>query len=203
MMEMLQTSEKFLSEEKLEETLIDVIYQRNLLPEPAVLKFRLERFNETLSKHGRYESLPLSKDGFSWKVQCVKSLTLMDCYRVFLQLEEGLPGDYVVEILDDFGVNDAVTMHFKQLCSYAEVGEYEDLSIDTAHDTAELEIRIQQARSHAERCIQLEHYVKRLEAKNSENELFMRYLAEYQSKMGSIWFDRFSVGFINMTFYFT
>ncbi|KAL1401848.1 hypothetical protein pipiens_001919 [Culex pipiens pipiens] len=168
MMEMLQTSEKFLSEEKLEVNLIDVLNQRNLLPEPAVLKFRLERFKETLLKHGKYESLPLTKDGFSWKVQCVKALTVVKASLIF---PTGFPCNWKKDSQGitwwKFRMDFVLMMQLRCILS-------------------KLKIRIQQARSHAERCIQLEHYVKRLEAKNSENELFMRYLAEYQSKMGSI-----------------
>lgn len=134
----------------------------------------MERYDETLSKYNMYESVPLTKDGFSWKLKCTKD-------TIALQLEEGLPGEYSVAVES----KPAVEVQF-ELGTYVNLDDSFEIEADAAKDTAELELRIQQARSHAERCVQLENYVKRLETKNSENELFMRYLADYQSKMGSV-----------------
>ncbi|XP_058817618.1 E3 ubiquitin-protein ligase TRIM37-like [Topomyia yanbarensis] len=162
-------------EPDLEARLVNPLYKNAVLPEPTVLLFRMEKFNETIGQYKFYESLPQTCCGFEWRLKLAydenKEL------RCDLRLVKGIPGEYGVTFIEQ----PERKLRF-ELDTAVQVGTF-----DTAitNDVVEVRILVQQAETYADKCAQLEEYVKQLEKKAAENEDFLRYLGEYQSKCGS------------------
>ncbi|XP_058454895.1 uncharacterized protein LOC131432570 [Malaya genurostris] len=147
---------------------------RAVFPEPTVFLFRMERFRETIDKFSFYESIPQGCSGFEWMLKLSYESNELQCY---LRMLKGIPGEYAVSLMEQpeqklqFEIDAAVLLG---ICS-----------TDITDDVLEVRVLVRQAATYAQKCSQLENYVKGLEKKVDEYKKFLQYLSEWRSKCHS------------------
>ncbi|XP_058451981.1 E3 ubiquitin-protein ligase TRIM37-like [Malaya genurostris] len=148
-----------------------------VFPEPTVFLFRMERFRETIDKLSFYESIPQGSSGFEWKLKLSYEGNELQCY---LRMLKGIPGEYAVSLMEQpeqklqFEIDTAVLLG---ICT-----------TDITDDILEVRVLVRQAATYAQKCSQLENYVKQMEIKVVEFRKLFQYLTEWQNESGTLSF---------------
>ncbi|XP_055546431.1 E3 ubiquitin-protein ligase TRIM37-like [Wyeomyia smithii] len=151
--------------------IVEPSYKNDVAPEPTELLFHMKQFNEVISEHKFYESQQ-NCHSFQWMLRLESVNEKSICY---LRLMKGFPGEYWVAL----NTKQPQRLQFAEGAS-VELGELDPTIGDD--DSLKVLVRIRHWETFAQKCAQLEEYVKQLERENAENKSILGVLADWQSK---------------------